>query len=257
MKKNAYITGASTGIGAAFAKKLAEKYNLVIIARSEDKLKELAQSIQGDASEGVEVLVADLTKQKDIKLVQDKLTADENLGLLVNNAGFGSSGEFSELSINQELSQIQLNVVTLVRLTHAAIKNFKKRGVSGDIINVASVLAFLPTPQGATYGATKAYVKSFSEAVHEEVKPYNINVQTLCPGLTRTEFQDRAGVDKEKMPEFLWMESEQVVEESIIALQNKHAICIPGLMNRSTAALLDFAPTELTRKLSGFLFNQE
>lgn len=253
MRKNAYITGASTGIGAKFVEKLAKDYNLIIIARNEEKLNELSSTVKKENKTEIEVFVCDLTKQKDIKLLSDKITSDKKLGLLVNNAGFGTSGEFADLSLNKELSEIQLNVITPVRLTHVAINNFKKNKYGGDIINVASVVAFLPTPQSATYGATKAYIKSFSEAIHEEVKPFGINIQALCPGLTRTEFQDRAGIDKEKIPEFLWMDSSQVVDDSLKALEQKKAICIPGLMNQSTATILDLIPSELTRKLTGLL----
>lgn len=256
MKTNAYITGSSTGIGACFAEKLAADYNLIIIARNESKLNELAETIKQQQDTSIEILPCDLTKQKDIKVLNDKIAADGNIGLLVNNAGFGTYGEFSKLSLTKELSEIQLNIITLVRLTHTAIKNYKQRTYHGGIINVASVAAFLPTPSSATYGATKAYVKSFTEAIHEEVKPYGINIQALCPGLTRTEFQDRAGIETEKMPAFLWMESAQVVDESLKAFAKQQAVCIPGLMNQSTAAILDLIPSEFTRKISNFLMEQ-
>ncbi|MCB1178489.1 MAG: SDR family oxidoreductase [Leptospiraceae bacterium] len=249
MKKTAYITGASAGIGETFANRLAGEYNLVIIARNEDKLNEVAKRHQTETV--VKVIKADLSKSDDIKKVESEILNDSSLGLVVNNAGFGTVGKFGELDLEKETEEINLNVLALTRLTHAGIKNFVKNKTEGKIINVASMVGFIPTPYSATYGATKAFVKSFSEAIHEEYKKDNITIQVLCPGFTKTEFQDRAGFAKDNVPDFVWMSSEDVVEESLEALKAKSAVCIPGFVNKSTAALIDFTPGDWIRQFSG------
>ncbi|MCP5502336.1 MAG: SDR family oxidoreductase [Leptospiraceae bacterium] len=253
-KKVAYITGASGGIGEAFARKLIKDYSLVLIARSSDKLNRIAEELSSIGK--AEIIVADLTKQKDVKAIQDRIAQDKELAMLINNAGFGTTGKFSELNLNKELTEIQLNVNTLIRLSHAASNNFLKRNEKGMIINVSSITAFLPIPGSATYAATKAYVKSFGESLHEELKEKGIYVQTLCPGFTRTNFQDTANFDKSLIPDFFWMDASQVVEESLKSAGKKEAVCIPGLLNRSTTTVLDLIPGDILRKLSSFLVDK-
>jgi uncharacterized protein len=249
MKKKAYITGASSGIGESFANTLADSYHLVIIARNNSRLSEIAKTLSKKTE--VEIFQADLSTSIDVDRLANKIIEEPNLGMLVNNAGFGTNGEFATLDISQEVQEIQLNVIALVKLAHAAINRFKQQKSEGVIINVASIAGFLPVPLNATYAATKAFVKSFSEAIHEEVKHDNILVQALCPGLTRTEFQDRASIDAKKFPDFLWMTSEEVVEESLEGLKTKAAICVPGILNKSTSTFLDIFPTDLVRSLMG------
>ncbi len=254
MKTKAYITGASSGIGEAFASALADTYHLVIIARNNGKLSEIAKTLSKKTE--VEIFQADLSNSVDVDRLASRIVEEPNLGMLVNNAGFGTNGNFASLDISVEVQEIQLNVVALVKLTHAAINRFRQQKSEGVIINVASIAGFLPVPLNATYGATKAFVKSFSEAIHEEVKQENIVVQALCPGLTRTEFQDRASIDATKFPDFLWMTSEEVVKESLDGLKTKTAVCVPGILNKSTSTFLDILPTDLVRSLMGNFRNK-
>jgi len=252
-KASAYITGASSGIGKEYARQLAPDYDLTLIARSEDKLNSLAESLKNSGSE-IAIIKADLTNDKDLKKVSSKISQDNNVGLLVNNAGYGTTGLFANSNLEKERNQIQLNVLALVELTHAALQGFKaSRAAEKSIINVSSIAGFMPAPLNSNYGATKAYVTNFSEGLSEEVKEDGINIQVLCPGFTRTDFQDNAGFDKSKIPDFFWMESSEVVTESIKALQKKQVVVVPGLMNKSTAAIVELIPRDLTRMLSGLL----
>jgi uncharacterized protein len=248
-KKNAYITGSSSGIGKAFAKKLAKSHNLVLIARNETKLQVIAASLSQTTN--VEIIVSDLSNSEGIEMVKHKLIEDPNFDLLINNAAYASMGRFGDQEIDKEVNQIQLNVLSVVHLSHAAIKNLTSRNATGGIINVASIVGLIPTPTSSIYGASKAFVKSFSESLYEEYYKDGIIIQALCPGFTRTNFQDNAGFNKEPIPDFVWMESEDVVNESIQSYEKKEAVCIPGVLNRSIATVLDIIPRELIRRITG------
>ena len=158
--------------------------------------------------------MADLTQSMALRTVEEHVAGDDALELLVNNAGFGTTGPFARLDPDQEEAEICLNVLALVRLTRAALPGMIARG-RGAIINVSSLAAFVPGPYDATYGATKAFVNSFTEALHEELCGTGVYVQTLCPGFTYTEFQQRAGIDISKIPTCAWMTPEAVVEASL------------------------------------------
>lgn len=256
MKKNAYITGASSGIGEEFANQLAASYNLILVARNKSKLESLVKELNLKHSETkASSLPLDLTESKDISSFCKTIENDSNLGMLVNNAGYGTVGEFAELDIQEELREIQLNVTTLVAATHSALKNFKKQN-TGIIINVASIASYLPAPYSATYAATKAYVRSFTESIHEEAKVHGILVQALCPGLTHSDFHQRAGIEKKDFPNFMWMNSKEVVSTSIKSLKSKQAVCIPGAVNQSAVGLTNFIPSSLTRKFAGMLMKK-
>ena len=197
MKKPvALITGASAGIGTAFARRLADRgHDLVIVARRKDRLNDLAQEINKSSNREVEVLVADLESAKGVRVVEDRVVdADRPVDLLVNNAGFGTSGRFDQLPIEAEEAEINLNVIALVRLTHAALGSMVERG-HGGVINVSSVAAYQPTPHSATYAATKAFVSSFTNAIHEELRGTGVKAMVLAPGVTHTEVHLRAGID--------------------------------------------------------------
>ena len=250
-KKSAYITGASSGIGEAFAFSLADNYNLVLIARNELKLQQIAKELRNKTE--VEIILADLSTPEGIGKITSLLESDPELDLFVNNAAYGSMGNFVDREIEEEVDQLQLNVMAVVRLSHAVLKNYHSRKHTGNLINVASMVGFFPTPTSVIYGASKAFVKNFSESLHEENKPFGITVQVLCPGFTRTEFQDRAGFQKENLPDFVWMDSKAVVEESLNSLKKQEAVCIPGVLNRSTATIVDMIPGEILRILSGFV----
>ena len=252
-RRRAVVTGASTGLGAVFATALArQQYDLTIVARSRERLEALAERLRQSYGTAVEVIVADLIQPTALETVEEHVVGDSALELLVNNAGFGTTGPFARLDPDQEEAEIRLNVLALVRLTRAALPGMIARG-RGAIINVSSLAAFAPGPYDATYGATKAFVNSFTEALHEELYGTGVHVQTLCPGFTRTEFQQRAGVDVSKIPTFAWMTPEAVVDASLSALQRRQVVCVPGLVNRLLALLMGAAPRRLVRRVSGIL----
>ena len=251
-RRRALITGASAGIGAAFARRLArDRYDLVVVARGRDRLAELAEQLRADHGGAVEVLPADLTHAAELHVVE-KLVADADLDLLVNNAGFGTVGAFARLDPAKEEEEIRLNVVALARLTRAALPGMIARR-RGRIINVSSMAAFQAAPYNATYAATKAFVNSFTEALYEELRGTGVVVQALCPGFTRTEFQERAGIDVSDIPSFAWMSPDAVVETSLRALQRGELICIPGLANRALMTLTSAVPRSITRRVFGTL----
>jgi len=252
-RRRALVTGASAGIGAAFATQLAAaNCDLVIVARNRERLEELARQLRAAHHVEVEPLPADLTDPAQLRVVEDVIASDEQLDLLINNAGFGTAGRFSGLDPDREEAEIRLNVVALARLARAALPGMIARQ-SGAIINVSSLAAFQPAPFNATYGATKAYVNSFTESLHEELRGTGVRVQALCPGFTRTEFQERAGVDVSGIPSFAWMSADAVVAASLAGLERGGLICIPGVSNRVVATLTSALPRSLSRRVAGAL----
>ncbi len=253
-KRLTLITGASLGIGRSFAEKLAARGDdLVLVARDAIRLRNLADRLIAEHGVQVDVLSADLTASDGVKSVEAVLSDPTRpVDVLVNNAGFGTFGEFADLPINREIDEIELNVVALVRLSHAALPGMIERG-RGGIINVSSMASFQPMPHNATYGATKAFVTSFSHALHEEARGTGVNVLVLCPGFTRTDFQATAGIDSSAVPSFLWMSAEAVAESAVNAFERGHAECVPGLANRVTGWLSAALPVALTARVSGIV----
>ncbi len=252
-RPRALVTGASAGIGAAFATRLARAgYDLVLVARSGDTLKRQAFALSDKFRVSVEALPADLIDPAQLKVVESYVAADERLTLLVNNAGFGTMGRFHELDVDKEESEIRLNVLALVRLTRAALPGMVARA-DGAIINVSSMASFQAAPFNATYAATKAYINSFTESLYEELRGTNVRVQALCPGFTRTEFQQRAGIDVTGVPSMAWMSADDVVEASLAALQRRDLICVPGMSNKIVSTLTSALPRSITRRLAGML----
>jgi short-subunit dehydrogenase len=251
-KKRALVTGASAGIGAAFARRLASQgYDLLVVARDRARLEALARELEAAHGVEVEVVPADLTEPQDLEKVEQR-AARAHLELLVNNAGFGTVGPFHRLDPDREEQEIRLNVIAVVRLTRAVLPGMLERN-RGAIINVSSVAAFQPTPFNATYGATKAFVNSFTEAVYEEIRGSNVRLQALCPGFTRTEFQARAGIKEVRVPDFVWMQPEEVVDASLAALARGQLICVPGLSYKALTQLTGWLPRPLVRRISGTL----
>jgi short-subunit dehydrogenase len=251
------VTGASSGIGAAFARACAARGDdLVLVARDERRLEELAGSLEKEHSIEVEVLAADLTTPTGTGVVEARLESDDPpVDLLVNNAGFGTVGKFAELPREREAQEIQLNVMALMRLCHAALPGMVGRE-RGGVINVSSVAGYQPTPLNATYGATKAFVTSFSHALHEELRGSGVNVMVLSPGFTRTEFQERAGLDSSAVPNFMWQSAEVVVAAALRAHDNGRAVCIPGALNQAGAAFSSAMPGAISRKLAGAIIGR-
>ena len=191
------ITGASVGIGEQFARQLSERgHDVVLVARHAGRLDALAKEIEARDGAHAEVLAADLTDADQLATVEARV---RTVDLLVNNAGFGTFGPFHTLDVDIETREINLNIIALVRLTHAAAAAMVERG-RGGILNVSSLAGFQPGPSNATYSATKAFVTSFTEAVHEELKGTGVSVTALCPGFTHTEFQERANAPRATCP---------------------------------------------------------
>lgn len=255
MSTTALVTGASTGIGHAFARALAARgQDLVVVARSAAKLDELAATLEREHGGGVEVLVADLETDAGIEAVEARLGDGAHpVELLVNNAGFGTNGRFHELPIEGEVAEITLNVLALVRLTRAALGPMVARG-HGGVINVSSVGAYQPTPQSATYGATKAYVSSFTNAIHEELRGTGVKAMVLAPGFTHTQFHERAGIDRTgSMPEFMWQTPDEVVDAALRAYDRGRAVCVPGALNGVAAAFSATVPAGISRRVAGMV----
>ena len=251
-RPTALVTGASAGIGRAFAYALADRgHDLVLVARDTARLEALAKEINAAYGATCEVLTADLSDPVALGTVEARLADPARpVDLLVNNAGFGTAGKFTSLPIEREEQEIQLNVLALVRLCHAALGPQIERG-RGGVINVASIAGYQPTPGNATYGATKAFVSSFSQALHEELKGTGARCMVLSPGFTRTEFQARAGIDSSDVPGFLWQEAATVVDHALRAYDKGRAVCVPGPLNAATAAFTAVTPHAVTRKIAG------
>jgi short-subunit dehydrogenase len=249
-KGRALVTGASAGIGEAFARQLAQRgYDLVLVARRKDRLEKLASEL----STTVEVLEADLSKPEGVAAVEQRLAVGD-IELLVNNAGFGTQGEFAELPLEKEMEELDVNIRALVRLTHAALAPMVKQG-RGNIINVGSTGSFQPVPYMSTYAATKAFVLHFSEGVHEEVKKHGVIVTCLCPGYVLTEFQEVAGLNRGKLPNMGRKTPDQVAEAALKAAFAGRAIVVPGLPNRLMATgLVRFTPRFAVRRIAGSMF---
>lgn len=234
------ITGASSGIGAAFARSLASQgYDLVLVARREERLGSLADEVQRNFNVTARVLPADLSDPTQVNRVERLIAEIADLEILINNAGFGVPGKFAEIPAERNAEMIQVHILATVRLCRTALPGMIARG-RGSIINVSSIAAFMASPGNTTYSATKAYLNIFSEALQDELKGTGVRVQALCPGLTRTEFHDRPGYEgyKTKIPEFFWMRAEDVVRESLDALKQSRVICVPGFKNRLLVAII-------------------
>jgi uncharacterized protein len=235
----ALITGASSGIGAAFARRLAaEGYRLILVARRRDRLDRIASEL-GE----VEVLQADLAEEAGLQLVENRILAAPDLTLLVNNAGFGSMGRFFEIPVDSQDRMHKLHVIATMRLSHAALHGMVTRG-GGAIINVSSVAAFGQNPGSISYCATKAWMNSFTEGLDMELKTAGspVKVQALCPGFTITEFQDVIGMDRSRIPAWLWMKAEDVVDASLKGLARNKLIVVPGRFYRVIRRLQRRAP---------------
>ncbi len=247
MKQVALITGASAGLGVEFARQLSRRgLALVLAARRKDRIEALANELGNARAVAIDLSNAGAAA----KLIGELDAAGERVELLVNNAGVGLIGRFAELDPQRLQQMIDLNVGTLTDLCRAAAPGMIKRR-TGGILNVASTAAFQPGPNMAVYFATKAYVLSFTEALHEELKPHGVRVSCLCPGPTRTEFGAVAGFGGNGAFDRFAMDSPEVVEAGLEGLDRNHAVVVPGLANKITAASTRFAPRSIVRKIAG------
>ncbi len=254
----ALITGASSGLGEEFALQLArEKLDLVLVARREDKLKSVAERAHTLGASRVSIITADLSQPGAAEDVHRRAVAESGeVGYLVNNAGFGTNGRFDSLPLAREIEEIDLNITSLVALTRICIPTMIARR-QGIVINVASTAAFQPVPWMATYGATKAFVLSFSEALAEELRGTGVTITALCPGPTRTEFQSVAhNGGHPGFPASAFMDSATVVRQAIAAARDGKAVKINGRINLVLAETTRLAPRALVRRIAGTMFRR-
>ena len=238
------VTGASSGIGAAFARALAARgYDLALVARREDRLRQLADELALRDQSQCTVLTADLTCDEDLRRVEEFLASTPNLVLLVNNAGFGTMGRFFQAPVEGQDAMHRLHVLATMRLTHAALRNLVARG-EGAVVNVSSVAAWVPRPGATSYYATKAWINCFTESLRMELQTAGsrVRVQALCPGFTVTEFQGKAGVNRARVGRGWWMRAEDVVEASLTGLEKGELFVVPGLRYKLIVRLLRFLP---------------
>lgn len=249
--RSALVTGASSGIGESIARVLAKRGSeLVLVARRGELLERLAGELRDRYRIGVEVVAADLTDAGERSVVEARLAdANRPIELLVNNAGFGTSGLFPRLSLDREQAEIELNVVALVRLTHAALDGMIERR-HGGVLNISSMAGYGPAPRNATYAATKAYVTSFSESLHVEVRSAGVHVTALCPGFTRTDFQATSGSPTGDLPEFVWLDRDEVARAGLDAVSAGRAVCVPGVHYKAAAGAFKLAPRALLRGIA-------
>lgn len=244
------ITGASLGIGAAFARKLAgRRRNVFLVSRSEDKLIALCNELGRLTSIRAQYMVLDLLEpDAPLRLFEETKKRDLEIETLINNAGFGSMGDFVKLDLNRELEMIRLNVTSVVELTHRFLGPMRERK-RGTIINVASTAGFQAVPYMATYAATKAFVLSFSEALWDENRAHGIHVMALCPGVTETNFFEAAGIDRPPMRTV--QTPEEVVETALRGLGRKKAVVISGWTNWFTVEAERVVPRSVVTKVAG------
>jgi short-subunit dehydrogenase len=237
--KIALITGASSGLGAEFAHQLAARgYNLILTARREERLQQLSELVQSRYDIQAQIQPADLSKIPDIEKIISLINNLEKIDFLVNNAGFGTVGRFHRVDAEKALAMVNVHMVAPVMLCRAVLPGMFSRN-QGSIVNVASMAGFIPI-RNVLYHSSKAFLISFSEALHTELHGSQVRVQALCPGFTVTEFHDTneySRYSREGIPKFLWMTSEQVVSESFNALQHGNLMCIPGNIYRFAGAL--------------------
>ncbi len=237
----ALVTGASSGIGATFARRLAsDGYDVILTARRKERLEDLAADLAKSHGVKTECLVADLATSEGVSIVEERIRSLDNLGMLVNNAGFGAGGRYYEIDPQKQLDMIHVHVIAVARLTRTSLPSMILRH-SGSIINVSSIAAFMKQPRSAIYCSTKAWQYVFSTSLARSLAREGVRMQVLCPGFTYTEFHDKPeyrNFSRSEVPKFLWMSAEEVVDRSMRALAGRKTVCIPGLANRILAGML-------------------
>jgi short-subunit dehydrogenase len=241
------ITGPTSGLGEGFAHRYAiDGHDLVLVARDVDRLECLAAELRDEAGARVEVLPADLAVAADRAKVADRLA--EGVQILVNNARFGTSGEFWSADFATLQAQLDVNVTAVMQLTHAALPPMLAAG-AGTVINVASVAGLLPG-RGSTYSASKAWVIAFSEGLSNGLTGTGVGVHALCPGFVRTEFHERAGIDMEGTPSFLWLDVADVVRDCLADVAKGHVVIVPGLQYKVLTAGGRLVPRNVVRAMT-------
>lgn len=225
----ALITGASTGIGAIYAERLAQRgYDLILVARSRERLQRLAQRLSEQSGRRVEVLVADLNDKAELARVEQLLRSDSRISLLVNNAGVGATAPLLDSDVEQMIRMIELNVTALTRLTYAAVPGFVARQ-GGTIINIASIVGIAPELLNGVYGGTKAFVLAFSQSLQHELKDSKLRIQVVLPGAIATDFWEGAGTPVDHLPGAIVMQAQDLVDAALAGLDQGESITLPSL----------------------------
>lgn len=225
----ALITGASSGIGAIYAERLARRgYDLILVARNRGRLNALAKRLSDETGRAIEVVVADLADRTDLAQVEDLLRSDASISLLVNNAGIGATRPLLESNIDRLEDLLTLNVNVLTRLTYAAVPGFVARG-GGTLINIASIVAIAPEVLNGVYGGSKAFVLAFSQSLRHELADTNVRVQVVLPGATATDFWGLAGTPLEHLPDAIVMKADDMVDAALAGLDQGEFVTIPAL----------------------------
>lgn len=246
----ALITGASTGIGAVYADRLARRgYDLILVARNQDKLAQLAQRIKGDTGRAVEVLAADLNDKGGIARVEAALKSNAGITLLVNNAGVGSHKPLLESDVDAMEEMIDLNVTALTRLTYAVAPAFVARG-GGTIINIASIVGIAPEILNGVYGGSKAYVIAFSHSLQHELADKGVRIQAVLPGATATPFWDVAGMPSSNLPPEIVMTTDDLVDAALAGFDQGELVTIPPLPEKAEWDRWEAARREMAPRLS-------
>jgi hypothetical protein len=249
----AAITGASSGIGETFARKLAARgYDLLLIARRRDRLVELAAELARQHNTQAEPLPADLIAESDLARVEQRLRDEPRLAFLINNAGFGARSLFHEADLATQDAMHRLHVIATMRLTRAALPGMVARD-RGGIVNVSSVAAFMQGPHNVSYCSTKAWMNSFTEGLTLELRSIRsrVRVQALCPGFTKTEFHQTMGIGREFVAASWWMTADDVVDDSLRGLDRGRWLVIPGWRYKLIVTVFRHAPRSLVHMLAG------
>jgi short-subunit dehydrogenase len=252
MRPLALITGASSGIGAVFARQIAARgFDLLLVARRGELLEKLAKELEARYGIQTEILVADLTSEADLAGVEKRVAEADALELVVNNAGFGTMGKFFKADLRGQDQMHRLHVLATLRLTHAALTGMVARD-RGGIINVSSVAGFWQAPGSISYCATKTWINSFTEGLYLELKSSGsaVQVQALCPGYTYSEFHDTLGFDRGHIPKWLWMRAEDVVAASLRGLDEGKLFVVPGWQYKIAVALLRAIPRSIGQRIA-------
>ncbi|MBY0583150.1 MAG: SDR family oxidoreductase [Sphingomonas sp.] len=250
VKGTALITGASGGIGAIYADRLARQgYNLILVARSAATLDRVAADIRARSGREVDTIVADLAVSSQLSVVEDRIKNDRQITLLVNNAGIGSTAQALEADVNTMSAMIALNVNALMRLSYAAVPAFAGRG-SGTIVNIASIVAVAPEVLNGVYGGTKAFVLAFSQNLRHELAGSGVHVQVVLPGATATGFWDVAGTPVEHLPGEIVMRADEMVDAALAGLARDEFATIPGLHNETRWDAFETARQAMAGELS-------
>ncbi|WP_457789867.1 SDR family NAD(P)-dependent oxidoreductase [Pseudomonas sp. PL-6] len=246
----ALITGASSGIGAVYADRLARRgHDLILIARNRERLNALAKCLSDETGRNIEVVVADLTNKADLARVEDILRKDYSITTLVNNAGVGATHPLLESNVDELEDLLTLNVNVLMRLTYAAAPGFVAQG-GGTIINIASIVAIAPEILNGVYGGSKAFVLAFSQSLHKELHELNVRVQAVLPGATATDFWAAAGTPVEYLPSAIVMQADAMVDAALAGFDQGELVTIPALPDITELEAYEAARQKLMPNLS-------